>query len=503
MPEYRFPEENVTPQDFECVTFFYPNNDHYLNQLIHSYQHFGKWNSWERDSDKTGTVVAEMWRQAFLISQDNNFMPSVNLEPEINVNVDGPEITVNCNCGGGSGGGSGGGDGLPIVIVIPPDATDDPSVPPVDDIDYGPDPESVPEPYQEVAPTPNDYNILKCRAANFYAGNLIKSFELIRVAVDTLSENGIRRVALGLALALSDGGLPFGDVAGILVIVIPFFMPWLRSGVSKSDEIAQFILTMDKCEIADIIYGATTRSDLGSSLSSYLKSRVDGTSISDLGKTALNVWISYALENRFANYVFSGMDVLVPSDTPIECPCAGLVIDSPANQNVLFDFTNGNDGFSHEGVGITYTEATGNTNVQGAFGNGTDFDASHLQMQVPVNDSSVEFSAKYSRDVSGFSLNADGSGSQAIRIATLSNNFQGSTEIVYRALWSDGSESSKIRTHGENGNSVRSVDITVEAERSGLQLISIEVEIPPQLGALFNNSGTTVFRLYAVLLDMF
>jgi len=292
----------------DCLTFFFPNDPLYRVQLIQAYRYFGMWVAWERDTGKTALLAAEAWQEAIAESEANDFMPSVTVENVINVNNEG------CGCCSGGGG----------TVVIDP--TIEINLPdPVDpDDDYSedsgePDP---PDRWVGTYPTWNEFNDAKCRAANYYADNVLANLNVLRNVFGGLLDTSIGRIVAALTLLVLDGPLPFLDAAALAILLIPNISDWIEDQTSDASEIATFILTVDKCTLVDLIYDANDADGMGVDIANYLKGLTAG--LSPTLKTWLDKYIDYAFTSRLANYIYTNMDTLVPSGYAIECPCGPM-----------------------------------------------------------------------------------------------------------------------------------------------------------------------------------
>lgn len=323
--------QNVTPLDYECVTFFVPNDPLYVSQLITAYEHFTKWSSWERDDLKRGMIAAAAWKNAAELSWENGYMPNVQVTN--NINVDSPAS----GCGCCSGGGSSTLNGTTFTVVIDENTnTGD-----IEVIEDGPYHESSgaplpPEKYLEQYADWAAFNERKCKVANFYAGNIYRQMESIRFIFQDYVQYGTVSVLKALALAVADGPSPAFDVAAVAMLVVPPLTEWLLEIGGDTSEIGEFVLLMDKCQMAQIIYDAETKSSLGTEFGNYLVGLIDSSNMSPTAKKWLTAWVNYAIRNRFATYVFDNMSIIVPDFYVGECDCIG----GPAG-DLNFDFNSG------------------------------------------------------------------------------------------------------------------------------------------------------------------
>lgn len=320
---------NVTPSDKDCVTFFFPNDPAYRRIIIGHYQELGYWFNWERDENKTGRIVANLWKDCIEMSHECDYMPAINVYNEINtgdVSCGGTTVVVNNEIGP-----------APVTITYGPN--DEPEEIEPNDTEVYADDGITPLPppvYQPNYPDWASFNVAKCRAANFYAGNIDRQLRKIRFIFDNFVEAKVTNIVTAIGLALSDGPSPVLDVAAIVLFIVPSIINWIKDKSGDVSDIAAFILVYDKCEITQIIYSATSKQNLGDALADYLVLKLDEAGVVGTTKVWLEKYIRFVYGNRFANWAFDNIDNVVPASTPIECPC----IDGNA-ASLFYDFNDG------------------------------------------------------------------------------------------------------------------------------------------------------------------
>lgn len=309
--------ENVTPSELDCVTFFFPDDPLYKQQLMAAYLYFGQWTAWERGRNNIGSLAASAWKEAIQRSMEANFMA---------------QVTVNNNIESGSCGCCGGGSNdlsRPSYNVVIDETTTLDQPEPNGEQEYveSPTAPTPPAEYIEEFPTWVEFDEQKCKAANYFAGRLESQLEQVRYIFNNFIEVSTTSVLARLAATLADGPLPVVDVAVVATFLVPRLIDWINDKAGDTSDISAFLLTLDKCEITQLIYDAQTKGGLFSSLNTYLSGKVSSSSMSDTTKGWINVYINYVFGQRWADMVLDGISSLVPDSVTIDCPCGAQMAD--------------------------------------------------------------------------------------------------------------------------------------------------------------------------------
>lgn len=139
---YLTPQEQ--PVDFSCVKVYYPNDTLYLSALLGSLGYLATWRAWQQDSEKTGKLAAQLWKNANDLTYETLTdgcggssndcelceMTEEELRNLISEELEKMTITINnCNCGCGCGNGCTGTGGNQLPPGDIPDNTNPPTLP--------------------------------------------------------------------------------------------------------------------------------------------------------------------------------------------------------------------------------------------------------------------------------------------------------------------------------------------------------------------------------------
>lgn len=308
---YLIPEEAMPPE-MDCMVFFIPDDPLYRAALIGSYHYLGTRFAWEDDGSNKDLIARQAWLSAIEVSEENNYM--LELNPVINI-VNNVEKGECCCDGGGTG-------NISVNVTINPETTIEPPEP-SNENEYteGPTAPEPPEDYIGDYPTWQEFNVQKCKAANYFAGNIISNLETFRNVLSGVVDSTIGRIITALGLIIADGPFFGLDTLAVAVLVAPKLIDWLNEEGGDTSEVLDFILNVDRCELTQIIYTATDRQNLGQSLGDYLEGRINATVASDAFKTAMIAWVNYAFRSRVANYIYDNLDTVVPADQALVCAC--------------------------------------------------------------------------------------------------------------------------------------------------------------------------------------
>jgi hypothetical protein len=284
---------------------------------------FCTWVAWEKGPNQKAKEAAQVWKTACAMSKENNYMPSVN-------------VVVNNEIGGCCDN-----TDLNQITVILNNETNIDDAEPSNEVIYNENSGEPQPPDEWEGPFADwsEFNDAKCRAANFYADRMLSSLTRIRWLLDNVIDTGIGKLITAILLASADGPSPGLDAAALAILITPSLKKWLIDEAGQASDIAALILTMDKCEIVDLIYASTTRQNLGQALGDYFEAKVAASSLPANGKEWLTLYVNYVFRTRWSNFLFDTLDTLVPDGYAITCPCGG-----PAS-STDWGFETGLDGF--------------------------------------------------------------------------------------------------------------------------------------------------------------
>lgn len=303
--------ENVTPSELDCVTFFYPDDPLYKQQLVAAYLYFGQWTAWERGRGNIASQAASAWKEAIQLSMEQNFMANVT----VNNNIENGGC---CSCGGGNS------NLTDFTFNITVDANTKLESDPTGDNtifsedEGGPNP---PEQFQDQASTWEEYNEQKCRAANYHAGEILEGLETFRYIFDNFIELSATSILTRIAAIAADGPWPVIDTAVALTFLVPRLQDWIADKAGDTSDISAFLLTMDKCEITQLIYDASTKDGLFTTMQAYFVDLIDNSNMGDTSKAWFGTLMRMAFGASWADWLLDGLYDLVPESVVIECDC--------------------------------------------------------------------------------------------------------------------------------------------------------------------------------------
>lgn len=320
-PKYNYPlsNEGDALNEYQCVAFLVPDGWWNRANLIGAFRHMTHDYAWVDTS--YGKLVAEAWRNGFIMSEEDRHMALTEVINNINVQCSG--------CSGCSGGSTNTETSTNIQEAIDATLPVDPvagvGLPPIDD------PLEIPDYMQyENVLTIAAYDEERCRRANWVADKIESSIGILNDILVGMQGDFIEglgtRIATGIALAMADTPAPgFADVAGLLLILGPKVAGWLSSATIGADITTMSGLSFDKPAIVTRVYNSNTSNSLGDLHAEFIVPILSASGASD---EMIEIWErynSFVWGSRFGNWYFSNGEALftrvVPRDHPITYPC--------------------------------------------------------------------------------------------------------------------------------------------------------------------------------------
>ena len=312
-PRYTYPvaNEGDVVDQFQCVSFFVPIGWWNKAAIVGAFYQMGFDFMWP--NNEYGEYVASRWREAYWLSREDNYMTQVN----VTINNEG---SSECCCGPST---VPSGQTLPNIpaVITPETNLDQPEIQTTGSFSESGGELSPPSQYVDKYPTWTDFNEQKCRAANFYAEKAYNAIDTIKNIMEATLAETLSAIIGAFVLAVADGPLPAGEALLISILVVPPVLNWFRDSSADRSETVDWLLNLDKCELTQIIYDATSTQNLAQAFGDYLQSELDNTNISDTGKAWMKAYIDFQFRNRFADFVYGNLDNFIPDSFVPECDC--------------------------------------------------------------------------------------------------------------------------------------------------------------------------------------
>jgi hypothetical protein len=328
---YTYPvaNEGDVIEEFQCVSFFVPEGWWNRAALIGAYYLMGSRFMWPVSN--YGEAVADKWREAYWLSREKDYMCTVE-------NINNIYIT---NEGSDSGGCCDVNTNVEVYInaSLPVDVEPNVDSPlPIDDVGDIP-----PFAGESGATTIQEYDELRCKIANWMADRIMADLNrmnsLLGIIKGDVAEGLAGRVAAFVALAASDGPYPFGDVAGLILLLSPKLFNWLVSAAYPGD-LGSLGITVDREAMVAKFYGAETTAEWGEIFSEFMDPAITASGMSSELADYWRAYTRFMYGTRLANWYASNakklVTELIPDDYVSPTPCA-----ASGSADMYFDFNDG------------------------------------------------------------------------------------------------------------------------------------------------------------------